>query len=68
VLQRNWEKEQNFGFYANDECRVFAEEKVFECFPATGKVETRKSGDIRGADSQCSEEGEHDPWTEDTFV
>ncbi len=39
MLQRNWEKQQNFGFYVIDEYRVFAEEKVFECFRGIGRVE-----------------------------
>jgi hypothetical protein len=55
VLQRNWEKEQNFGFYVIDEYRVFAEEKVFECFPAEGVVENKKPGELRSAGSRSSE-------------
>jgi hypothetical protein len=42
VLQRNWEKEQNFGFYVIDECRVFAGEKAFNYSPGIGRVELRK--------------------------
>jgi hypothetical protein len=47
VLQRNWEKEQNFGFYVSNECRVFAEETVFECFRVIGGVETINKDGVR---------------------
>jgi hypothetical protein len=41
MLQRNWGKEQNFGFYVINEYTVFAGEMIFDCFPGFGCVETR---------------------------